>query len=135
MARKSAVEKQAKLEAITQLRKMCPPGTEICTILRHRSRSGMYRVIDAYVIKRGEILRISWSGALAAGFRYDRRHEGIGVGGCGMDIGFHFVNSLSYALHGMTCKGDGAKPENAGRPFKPRRGHYRAGYSLEHRWL
>jgi hypothetical protein len=123
------------VEALAQLRKMCPPGTTIYTVLRHRSRSGMYRVIDAFVLKGGEPLRISWSGAKLAGFRYDRKHEGIGVGGCGMDIGFHFVNNLSYALHGMKSKGDGAKPENQGRPYSPKRGHYRAGYSLEHRWL
>jgi hypothetical protein len=133
MARK--VSKVDKLEALAHLRKLCPPGTTIRTILKHRARSGMYRVIDAYVIKGGELLRISWSGAVAAGFRYDDKHEGIIVGGCGMDIGFHFVNSLSYALHGMHSKGEGAAPENQGRPFKPRRGHYRAGYSLEHRWL
>jgi hypothetical protein len=133
MARK--VSKADKLEALAQLRKMCPPGTTIRTIMRHVSRSGMYRVIDCYVIKGGETLRISWSVAAACGFRYDDKHEGIGVGGCGMDMGFHIVNVLSYVLHGREPKGDGAKPENAGRPFAPRRGHYRAGYSLEHRWL
>jgi hypothetical protein len=132
MARKSEVEKQ---EAITHLRKLCPPGSTIHTVMRHVSRSGMYRMIDAYVIKGGDALRISWSAALATGFRYDRKHEGIGVGGCGMDVGFEVVYALSYALHGMKPKGDGAEAENAGRPFPPRRGHYRAGYSLNHRWM
>lgn len=124
---------------VTQARKMlaktCPPGTTVHTVLRHRSRSGMYRVIDCYVIKGGEMLRISWSVAAITGLRYDRKHEGVGIGGCGMDMGYAIVNSLSYALHGRASKGEGAAPENQGRPFKPRRGHYRAGYSLEHRWI
>lgn len=124
-----------KLEALTHLRKLCPPGTTIHTNIRHVSRSGMYRVINCYVIKGGDMIRISWSVATVCGFRYDDRHEGIGVSGCGMDMGFHIVYTLSYALHGMKSKGDGAKEENQGRPFTPRRGHYRAGYSLEHRWL
>jgi hypothetical protein len=45
-----------------------------------------------------------------------------------MDMGFHIVNSLSYAIHGMKDRGDA--------PFhNARRGHYRAGYSLKHDWL
>jgi hypothetical protein len=135
MSKRTKAQEQERQEAIAELRKLCPPGTTVRTIARHVSRSGMYRVIDCYVIKKGDTLRISWAVAKAIDSKYDRRHEGIGVGGCGMDMGFHIVNSLSYALHGMKPRGDGAKPENAGRPFTPRRGHYRAGYSLEHRWM
>lgn len=135
MARKVSAED--KREALAQLRKWMPPGARVFTILRHRSSSGMYRVLDVYVIDRkdGRPLRLTWSAAAVLGWRYDERHEGIGVNGCGLDVGFHLVNSLSYALHGMTSKGEGAAPENQGRPYEPRRGNYRAGYSLKHEWL
>jgi hypothetical protein len=132
MTRKDDAEKQ---EAITELRKLCLPGTTVYTITRHVARSGMYRAIDAYVMVRNSPVRISFDAARACGFRYDHKHEGVSMSGCGMDMGFHLVNTLSYALHGMKSKGDGAKPENAGHPFTPRRGHYRAGYSLNHWWL
>lgn len=38
--------KTEKLEAIAQLRKLLKPGATVYTILRHRSASGMSRVID-----------------------------------------------------------------------------------------
>jgi len=128
--------KQEKAEAIERLREMLPPGTTIYVANKHTARSGMMRVLSCYKVKGGRIHWIScyWIG-LALSYAVDRRREGVRVSGCGMDMGFHLVNSLSYALHGMKDKGDGAKPENAGRPFTPRRGHFRAGYSLKHEWL
>lgn len=53
-----------------------------------------------------------------------------------MDMGFHLVNSLSYALHGHKDRGaDAIEKSKIGHPFTPRRGHFRAGYSLKHEWL
>lgn len=84
-------------------------GDTIYTILRHVSRSGMYRVINLYVIKNNKPYRLDWNASqLLEG--YDRRHNGCRTGGCGMDMGYHLVSNLSYALFGD-------------------------GYALRHEWL
>lgn len=106
--------KQSPID-IAALRKAFRPGTEIFTILRHRSKSGMYRAIDVYTFERNQPCRWTYTVAKALGWRYDKRHEALGVCGCGMDMGFHIINSLSYALHGHKRE--------------------RAGYTLKHRWL
>lgn len=45
---------------------------------------------------------------------YWRKSLGLKIGGCGMDMGFHVVNSLSYALYGegYQCLGKGKCPSN-----------------------
>lgn len=87
-----------KQKALETLRKAIKPGEVIYTILRHCSASGMRRVIDVYVMRDNEPLGYSWSVAHAIGATYNRKHEGVQVNGCGMDMGFHIVYSLSYAL-------------------------------------
>jgi hypothetical protein len=86
------------------------PGETIYTKLCHVSKSGMSRVIDLYVIRDNEPLRISWSvGQLCEG--YDRKYEGAKVHGCGMDTGFHLVYNLGMILfpNGYECIGSGCK--------------------------
>ena len=97
-----------KDEALADLREIFPVGTEVRTILRHASRSGMTRAIS--VISPG-LRDVSYLVSRVTGFKMDPKHEGLKVGGCGMDMGYHVVYSLSRAL-------------------------YRdAGYALRHRWL
>lgn len=131
MTSKKAQEKAQALEYLKWIR----AGTTVYSVLRHVSRSGMYRTVDFYVIYGNRISRITWSMCRALGMRYDERHQAIGIGGCGYDVGHHAVMNLSYALHGMKNKGDGAKEKTQGRPFTPRHGHYHAGYSLNHEWM
>ena len=93
----------------------------VYTVLKHVSRSGMKRVIDVYVIRDNRPYRLSWSAAELMGWTYDRNHEGIVVGGCGMDMGFHLVYSLSYVLFKNT-----ARAKRKGRD---------PGYVLNHEWI
>ena len=86
---------ERKADAIAQLREMLPPGTEVRTILRHVSRSGMRRVIS---VTWGD-QDWSWLVARALGTHIDQRHGGITRDGCGMDMGQDLVMSLSRALH------------------------------------
>jgi len=98
--------KTEQADAIEQLNKYLEPGDTVWTTLKHVSRSGMYRVIDLYVIKDNEPLRLSYSaGMLCEG--YDRRHEGARASGVGMDMGFSLVYDLSYRLWpaGVPCVG------------------------------
>ena len=113
------ISKKERQERIEHLRSFLVPGETIFTVLRHVSRSGMYRAIDLFVMRDNQPSRISWGVACALdGVRYDTRHDAVGVTGCGMDMGFDVVNGLSYTLHGM-------KDSDAGR----------AGYTFEHRWM
>ena len=127
-------KEQEREEAIKYLRKMIRPGTEVYTLIRHVSRSGMSRDISCFIVKAHSICTIDWHVQRVLDYPFSK-NQGIKVGGCGMDMGYHVVNSLSYALHGMKDRGDGAREENQGRPYPPRPGHFRAGYSLEHRHL
>lgn len=131
MRKKPTEEKNAALAA---LQKYCKPGTTIYTILRHVARSGMSRCIDLYVYRNNQPVRLSGLVAAVLGMTLDKKWTAINVGGCGMDMGFHLVMNLSYALHGHKSKGDGIEADEMGAPFTPRIGHYRAGYSLRHQW-
>lgn len=104
-------------EAIEKLREWFPKGSTVHTILEHVSASGMsrsIRVVSPFISehsKQIEFIHPNHSIAVALGWtRSKRPHEGIKVGGCGMDMGFHLVYSLSSVLYGD-------------------------GYALNHRWL
>jgi hypothetical protein len=98
-----------KEEARGELRKLCPPGSTIYTILRHVSRSGMSRAISLYSIRENEPVYLAGYAAKALGYSMHRSYDGaLRVDGCGMDMGFHLVHSLSYAVHGW--------PERVERP-------------------
>ncbi len=73
----------------------------VYTILRSVSRSGMSRVIDCLIVnKDGSISNIGASVAEILNRKYDHQKEGIKTGGCGMDMGFELVYSLSQKLYG-----------------------------------
>lgn len=138
-------------EAIKRLRTWIQPGDTIHTQMKHVSRSGMQRVIqvikiqcpDKYKIDEGqtkpEILYLGYNVAEAIGMKYDREREGVKVGGCGMDMGFHLVYELSHALFkdGFDCVGEGCPANdhsNGDRDYTPHR-HSDPGYALKQRWL
>lgn len=115
---KREAEKQA---ALADLKQNIHAKDVIYTIVRHRSASGMYRAIDCYifrpdfeyrpndtvepfVFKGLTKLRYTYSIAKALGYRYDTKHEAIGVGGCGFDAAHQIVSDLSYALFGDADK-------------------------------
>ena len=128
-------KQQERQEAIKDLKKYLKPGTKVYTVLRHCSRSGMLRVIDLYIWKRNEKLRITWGACKATGSTYNIKHEGMTMGGCGMDMGFAAVYHLSSALFPK-----GFIPAKAGKRYgrngsdaneRDRDG----GYALEHEWI
>lgn len=94
---KKAQKEQERQEAIARLRTYLQPGDTVYCVLRHVSASGMSRRIDLYVMKDNEPLWISSLAARACEWRLSDK-QGIIVGGCGMDMGFHLVYSLSYTL-------------------------------------
>src|SRR6185503_15436198 len=106
----SAKKKEEQEEARETLRGWLPPGSTVYCILRNVSRSGMSRSISLHYNENGEPRWISYLAAKAADMSYDDKREAIRVGGCGMDMGFHVVSTLSAYLypHGFGCIGDGS---------------------------
>ena len=98
MATKKQLKEQERAEAIMQLRKLLRPGSKVYTILRSVSASGMTRHIDLYTVRRGGMACLTGYAAKALGYRHDYERGGLVVGGCGMDMGYHVVYSLSRAL-------------------------------------
>ena len=143
-------------EAFDTLRKMLKPGDTVHTILDNVSRSGMSRDIRVVVLRDGEAMHPNYSVSVLLGYPRAKRGDGMRVGGCGMDMGFHIVHSLGYALFGQEAEhGTGAAADalraailatdrfyfeqggqKAPDPNKPGRVWFGgAGYALKHRWL
>lgn len=133
MSKKSEKEAERQ-EAIERLRELCPPGTTIYTVLRHVSRSGMSRLITVCMVKDGRIRDLTWDAGKALDWPLPSGKRGIRTDGAGMDMGFHLVHSLSYAIHGMQGKGTTRTPSGM-CPVQPTPENYGAGYSLRHEWL
>lgn len=128
-----------KQEAIARLREWVKPGDTIYTVLRNTSRSGMSREIGIVLIsKNGSMLHPNYMVAKALGYRVGKR-DGVIVGGCGMDMGFHIVYNLGRVLFqdefictGATCRSNDYS--NGDRNREPHK-HSDAGYSLNHSWI
>lgn len=147
---------QERAEAIANLRSMLPPGSTVYTILRHVSRSGMSRRISLRAIIDGHPHDLDGRAARACGWTWDRDKGGIRASGCGMDMGFHLVSTLSRVLYpdGFGCIGDKCPSNdhsNGDRDYTPHgcgltphlRGvlvgtdhwHGAGDYALRHRWI
>ena len=118
------INKQAEMNARAALLNILEPGDTVYAILRHVSKSGMFRRISLYVIKDDQPLLLDSLASQVLGIKL-RKEEGIPTTGCGMDMGFHLVYSLAHRLF------DERDPRNIGGPPNPRS----AGYFLNHRWM
>lgn len=146
-------EKEAeRLQAIETLRKFLQVGQRIYTSLEHVSSSGMSRRIRVYAVVPSErevsgatIQDITYHTSKACGLRFNSDRHAIVIGGCGMDMGYSIVYSLSSALYrgnfaciGLKCQsndhtndrdGSWTREENIGRM------HSDGGYALTHSWI
>ena len=134
-------------EAIAVLRAVLKPGDTVYTQLKHVSRSGMLRTIQAVRIRscdeRGNVAAFwfGWHAAKVLAYPFDERREGVKVNGCGMDMGFYLVYSLAYALwpEGFDCTGDGCGDASHSNDRDAPRGagvhHGCSGYALTQPWL
>lgn len=112
------VTKEQKADAREKLQAILKPGMQVNCILRTVARSGMSRKISLVVAVDGELTDISFYAARVLGWGVVDvgGHRAINVTGCGMDMGFHTVYSLAWAVFG---KIEGAD----------------SGYQLKHNWL
>ena len=75
-------------------------GDTVYTVLRSVSSSGMSRTISLKVAKEGKILDFTYYASILLDWPLVEVHgsRALRVGGCGMDMGFHTVYSLSRSL-------------------------------------
>lgn len=120
--------------ATDDLRAILPPGKSVSAVVTHVARSGMSRCIRFLIAREDDTVQdISWMIGRALGYNVSRDHGGLRISGGGMDMAFHVIHSLSYALHGMESVGpDALKAQASGTPFSARNGQFRAGYSLRY---
>lgn len=121
------ITKTERDEAIADLRALLQPGDTIYTRINHVARSGMTRVIDLFVIRDNELRRITWQACMATATTYNRKHDGMRMDGCGMDMCFAAVYSL-----GRTLWPDGTPEPHGTRNGTPDRD---GGYALKNRSL
>ena len=88
-----------------------PKGSTVYLVIRQVSRSGMYRHISVHAIRDNEIRgNNSFHVANVLKWTFKDKTNAVGVGGCGMDMGFHLVYTLASVL-------------------------YNDGYALKHRYI
>jgi hypothetical protein len=95
-------------------------GSTVYTVLRSVSSSGMSRTLSLKVAKDGKILDLTYYAGIVLDWPIVEVNgsRALRVGGCGMDMGFHTVYSLSRVLF----REEGEKM------------HCDAGYALNHAW-
>jgi hypothetical protein len=105
----------------------------------------MQREIGLVILKDGYELHPNYAASELLGWRMGKR-DGVIVGGCGMDMGFHLISELSATLFpdGFGCTGDKCPSNdhtNGDREYTPHiagatvRWHKSGCYALRHRWL
>lgn len=92
-----------KEESVAYLRTILKPGDAITCTVMHISTSGMSRSIMMQVPLKNEdgtlrIHDISWRVAHAIGARFDSKHGGVVMRGCGMSMCFETVYILGRVL-------------------------------------
>lgn len=99
-------KRRHQAHAKAQLLKLLAPGATVYTVLRHVSRSGMQRRLDLYTIADNKPVYLTSYAATVLDWPHPRDggKTGLVVNGCGMDMGFHAVHSLSSALFGTGDK-------------------------------
>jgi hypothetical protein len=93
-------------------------GDTVYTVLRSVSSSGMSRTLSLKVAKEGKILDLTYYAGTVLDWPIVEVNgsRALRVGGCGMDMGFHTVYTLSRVL------------------FREEGNTKDAGYSLNHAW-
>lgn len=133
------ISKSDQEKAIARLQKYLKPGDTVHTVLRHVSRSGMSRRIDIYKIEDGEPIYLTASVADLLGLRCKTHDNGLTVGGCGMDMGFHVVYELSFALYhkNFWCTGENCPSNDHSNGDRNHNSHLHndGGYALRQRWI
>lgn len=89
-------------DAIKFLKTKIKKGSILYTQLNHVSSSGMTRHISVRQIKNNYPLNWDYQVSIAVGIPIAKNRfggqNGLKIGGCGMDMGFHLIYTLSQKL-------------------------------------
>jgi hypothetical protein len=114
------------------LHKFLQPGDTVYTVIRKVSTSGMSRKIDLYTFKDNRKIYLTGYAAVLLGYSRDIRSGALSVSGCGMDMGFHVVYSLSRVLFPDGFKlAEGQRGRNGDMSGYDNDG----GYALRQEWI
>ncbi len=91
-------KEQEKQEAIQRLQEVFKKGDTLFTQLENISKSGMTRHIKVRQLKNDRPLDWTYLISKALDWKISDKTNGIKVGGCGMDMGFHLIYTLSRKL-------------------------------------
>ena len=91
---------EEKKTAIETLKKEIKKGDSIYTVLTKVNNMGTYRHIKPILFKDNQPLFLTYQIATALQYPIKEKTYSIGVGGCGMDMGFHLIYNLSSTLFG-----------------------------------
>tara|TARA_R110002020_G_scaffold470129_1_gene695662 strand:+ start:776 stop:1078 length:303 start_codon:yes stop_codon:yes gene_type:complete len=80
------------------LKDLFPKGSTAYTTVVHVAQSGMSRHIKVFAISGERIQNISYHVSKLLDWRFTNK-EAVFVGGCGMDMGFHLIYTLSSKLY------------------------------------
>lgn len=130
------VSKKRQAEATELCKEWLEPGDTVYTAIRHVAASGMTRWIRVYLIKNNAPRDISYTVADVLGWKFDEKYDAVKVGGCGMDMGFHLVYTLSRILFpdGFDCIGDGCQGSDHFNQVETSH-HNDGGYALKQKWM
>lgn len=137
---------EEQTEALDYLKSTVKPSDTLYTVLKHVSQSGMTRHISVMRVTENKTIQcLDWY-ILRALDRREAKDGSVVVGGCGMDMGFHLIYTLSSVLFhdGFTCVGEGELGKynscpandhfNGDRDYTPHN-HRDGGYALKQQWV
>ena len=86
-----------RAQCIDKVKTMLENVDTVYGIVRHVSASGMSRDIDLYIIADNRPVYLTEYASTILDYPM-AKNRGMKVGGCGMDMVFHCVSSLAYAI-------------------------------------
>ena len=92
------IKTQTHFEAYDYFKKNLKLNDTIYCIIRHVSKSGMTRHIAFFDIRDNQPCFINTRISDLLGYRMNKHHDAIVVGGCGMDMAFSVVNNLQETM-------------------------------------
>lgn len=104
-------KKEQHKQAVQALRRIVKPNTTIVVVQKSVSSSGMNRRLELYAIKNNRLVWIT--SYIADVLDWPRNDKGLLVTGCGMDMHFHTIYTLSSYLYPRKAK-NRTLPSNGG---------------------